>query len=273
MFLTLSPSGGEGRVRGKVQVMAQDNPTTRLFVPPPLDSAIALGPERAHLLRNVLRLKPGDVVAVFNAVDGEWTARIETLTKTAVSLLREKQRRKPVPERDLWLVFAPIKGDRIDFMAEKATELGVSRLVPVFTQRTVVARVNARRLAATATEAAEQSERLSVPAIDEARDLGAVLAAWPGARRLIVCDETGGGAPLAEFAQAAEVNAPHAIMTGPEGGYAPGELDLMASLPFVTRVGLGPRVLRADTAALAALAIFQSILDARAGAPAPRFAS
>lgn len=251
--------------------MAQDNPTTRLFVPPPLDATIALGPERAHRLRNVLRMKSGDVVAVFNAEDGEWSARIETLTKSTVTLAREAQRRKPAPERDLWLVFAPIKGDRVDFVAEKATELGVTRLVPVFTRRTVVARVNTRRLTATAIEAAEQSERLSVPAIDEARDLGAVLADWPRDRRLIVCDETGGGAPLAEFAGAADPESRYGIMTGPEGGFAPDELDLMASLPFVTRVGLGPRVLRADTASLAALAILQSILDARVGAPAPRF--
>ena len=251
----------------------------RLFVEEALGAgaAIALDRDRAHYLRNVLRAASGDAVGLFNGRDGEWRARIAAFAKHGAVLEVETQTRPQAPEPDLWLVFAPVKRARIDFIAEKATELGASALVPVMTRRTVVARVNIDRLRANAVEAAEQTERLSVPEIREAASLDRLLAGWPAGRRLILCAEAGEARPIAEAlrglaSESQELSgAPSgawAVMTGPEGGFAPAELDGLANLPFVTAVGLGPRILRADTAALAALACFQAILgDGRVRPP------
>lgn len=219
---------------------------------------VALPKEQAHYLRSVLRLTPGAKVALFNGRDGEWLAEIAELGKSAALLTLIRQLRPQVDEPDLWLVFAPVKHARIDFLAEKATELGVSALWPVFTQRTIVSRVNEDRLRANAIEAAEQSERLTVPMVMPAAKLEAALASWPAGRRLIVCDETGGGIPVAQ-ALSDNVVSGNAVLIGPEGGFTETELDGLRKLPFVTAVSLGPRVLRADTAALAALACFQAV--------------
>jgi len=174
-------------------------------------------------------------------------------------------------------VFAPIKRARVDFVAEKAAELGVSRLQPMLTSYTSVARVNCERLAANAREAAEQCGRLSVPEVAEPKGLFDLLGAWPGERRLLVCAEAGRARPVAELlaerareAGPAVARAPWAVMTGPEGGYAPSELDALGKLPFADLVGLGPRLLRADTAAVAALACWQAILGDGAERPPPR---
>jgi 16S rRNA (uracil1498-N3)-methyltransferase len=169
------------------------------------------------------------------------------------------RRRAPEPEPDLWLVFAPLKFARIDFLAQKATELGVSALLPVFTRRTVVERVNRDRLRANAVEAAEQSERLSVPEVHEAQRLDQAIGAWPRERRLYVCAERGDAMPMAKALQQDDHTGPAAILTGPEGGFEPGELDGLVKLPFVTAVSLGRRILRADTAAVAALAVWQAL--------------
>jgi len=221
---------------------------------------IELEPARAHYLRSVLRLGPGAAVAVFNAEDGEWLCRIAESGKKGVRLTAERQLRSPEPggEPDLWLVFAPIKRIRLDWLVEKATELGVSALLPVWTVRTQVERVNLERLRAHAIEAVEQSERVSVPALRAPERLDRLLASWPAARRLIMCDENGTGEPIS--AAAARLSqGPVALLVGPEGGFDETELDAMGKLSFVTRVGLGPRVLRAETAALAAVAVFQAI--------------
>jgi 16S rRNA (uracil1498-N3)-methyltransferase len=247
----------------------------RLFVEEVLGAGtvLALDRDRAHYLKKVLRAALGDSVGLFNGRDGEWRARIAAFAKHGAALEVEAQTRPQAPEPDLWLVFAPVKRARIDFIAEKATELGASALVPVMTRRTVVARVNIDRLRANAVEAAEQTERLSVPEIREAVSLDRLLAAWPAGRRLILCAEAGEARPIAEALRglASESQASSgawAVMTGPEGGFAPAELDGLANLPFVTAVGLGPRILRADTAALAALACFQAILgDGRVRPP------
>jgi 16S rRNA (uracil1498-N3)-methyltransferase len=245
----------------------------RLYVTGPLAGALALEPARAHYLRNVLRLKPGARIAVFNAEAGEHAARIESFAKAGGIVRVEEQLRGPAAESDLWLVFAPIKRARIDWVVEKATELGASRLLPVYTRHTIVTRVNTGRLLATAIEAAEQCERLSVPQIAEPAALDEVLASWDASRGLLICDETGGGEPIVRVANGLPLDRPQAILIGPEGGFAPAELDRLRSLPFVTAAGLGPRVLRADTAALAALAVVQAVMQERTGAPAPRFAS
>ena len=249
-------------------------PATRLHVEAELAAGTTLGlaRDRAHFLRSVLRLGPGAKLAVFNAHDGEWLAEIEGLGKGWCSLAIERQLRRPGAEPDLWLVFAPIKRARIDFIAEKATELGCSRLQPVMTRFTAVSRVNEERLAANAREAAEQCERLSIPEVAPTRSLGQVLDDWPEGRRLLVCAEWGEARPIAEALQSfrgegSGAAGPWAVLTGPEGGFAESELDALRELPFVVPVGLGPRILRADTAALAALACWQAVLGDGAERP------
>jgi 16S rRNA (uracil1498-N3)-methyltransferase len=237
-----------------------ERPATRLSVNEPLGigAELALGPDAAHRLRTVLRLAPGDPVAAFNARDGEWLCRLAVADRHHTSLVIERRLRPPEAASELGLLFAPIKRGRIDWLVEKATELGVSDLVPVVTRRTQNERVNLDRLRAHALAAAEQSERLSMPNLHAPQPLEAALAAWPIVRPLLVCDETGGGEPIA-VAAARLGPAPAAVLVGPEGGFADAELDLLNKFSFVSRVGLGPRVLRADTAALAALAVVQAI--------------
>ncbi len=251
--------------------MAKIRIATRLYVDDPLEAERTLGLDhgRAHFLRSVLRLSRGARLALFNGRDGEWLARIDGLGKGWASLVVESRRRPQDRPPDLWLLFAPIKRARIDFLVEKATELGVSVLQPVLTRRTDVARVNTGRLAANAREAAEQCERLSVPEVREPAELFGCLAQWPSGRRLLVCAESGAARPLDQVLRQAEAEAqaPWAVLTGPEGGFARSELDALGKLAFVTLVSLGPRVLRADTAALAALACWQAVLGDAAERP------
>lgn len=235
--------------------------TPRLFIEDDLaqGAGLALDGPRAHYLRDVLRLGLGAEVLLFNGRDGEWRARVSVTAKRSLDLLIESQTRPQAPEPDLWLCFAPVKKARIDFIAEKATELGVSALVPVITRRTNVERVNVERLRANAIEAAEQTERLTVPDVREPASLEQTLKTWPAGRRLLIADETGGGRPiLAALADAQP--GPWAVLIGPEGGFAREELDRIAALPGVLPVGLGPRILRADTAAIAALTCLQASL-------------
>jgi 16S rRNA (uracil1498-N3)-methyltransferase len=238
----------------------QARPATRLYVEAELAerAIVALSPGQAHQLRAVLRLGPGDTVALFNGRDGEWLARIETMARGACTVAVQRQLRPQEDEGDLWLVFAPIKRARLDVLIEKATELGASALCPVLTERTIVERLNPDRLAAIAREAAEQSERLTLPQIRAPLPLQRLIAAWPADRRLILCDETG-AAPPAATALAALPPGLRAVLIGPEGGFAESELDALRKLPFVCPVGLGPRVLRSDTAALAGLAVAQAV--------------
>ena len=212
---------------------------------------LAAGP--MHRLRTVLRLGPGAAVAAFNRRDGEWLCRLER-----DGLAVERQLRPAAPEPDLWLLFAPIKRARLDWVVEKASELGAAAIQPVWTARTQVERVNLERLRAHAVAGAEQSERLSVAEVRPPEALSRVLAAWPPGRSLLLCDESGAGLPIADAA-AATPPGPVAILVGPEGGFAETELDALRKLPFVSPVGLGPRVLRAETAAVAALAVYQAI--------------
>ncbi|MBV8090601.1 MAG: 16S rRNA (uracil(1498)-N(3))-methyltransferase [Alphaproteobacteria bacterium] len=235
-------------------------PAARIYFPCPIAAGgrIELSPDQAHRLRSVLRLGAGAAIAVFNRDDGEWVCRIDELGKSRARATVQSRLRLPELEPDLWLLFAPIKRARLDWLVEKATELGASVLMPVWTARTQVERLNIERLQAHAISAAAQSERLSVPELRAPEPLDAVLACWPPGRSLIVCDETGVSAPIGEAL--AQLSAePAALLVGPEGGFNQSELDALDKLSFVSRVGLGPRVLRAETAAVAALALFQGI--------------
>ncbi|MGH6829386.1 MAG: 16S rRNA (uracil(1498)-N(3))-methyltransferase [Rhizomicrobium sp.] len=233
---------------------------TRLFVRAALEpgAEVTLDDGQSHYLLHVLRARTGDRVLLFNGRDGEWQAEIVTGSKRrmAVRLKRRTGPQREVP--DLWLVFAPVKKTPSDYLTQKATELGVSRLQPVFTRRTNVTRLNRERLLANAIEAAEQSGRLTVPQIAGVVTLEKLLEAWPVDRRMLFCDEEGEAKSVAQGARDMG-EGPCAILTGPEGGFAADERMLLRSRPFVMPVSLGPRILRADTAALAALAIWQSV--------------
>jgi 16S rRNA (uracil1498-N3)-methyltransferase len=231
-------------------------PRTRLFVEAPLaaGASVDLSEAQAHYLTHVMRAGAGARVLAFNGADGEWEAEIVVPGKRRVALgvLTQTRAQDTVP--DVELVFAPVK--RIEFLVEKATELGARALQPVFTRRTTIARVNPQRLRAHTIEAAEQSDRLSIPILGEAAPLVDVLTRWPEGRRLYFLDETGGGVAIKDaFAD----NSRCSFLTGPEGGFDQTELDALRQLPFAKAVGLGPRVLRAETAALAALACWQAL--------------
>jgi len=241
---------------------ATGRPGPRLFVAADLAAGadIPLVEGQAHYLRAVMRRSVGDGLSLFNGRDGEWRAVLSELGKRRAVARAEALLRPQAVEPDLWLVFAPLKRTATGLIAQKATEMGVSVLLPVFTARTDAQRVNTDRLSAIAMEAAEQCERLSVPSVAAPRPLDALLGDWPADRRLILCDETGQGPPAAEAFGTLEPGRPAALMIGPEGGFAKGELDGLRKLEFVTSVTLGPRILRAETAAVAVLALWQSAL-------------
>jgi 16S rRNA (uracil1498-N3)-methyltransferase len=233
----------------------------RLHVDAALGIGVQVRPDekQAHYLLHVMRAKAGDRVNLFNGRDGEWSARVMELTKRSCALECERMIAKQTESPDLWLCFAPIKRTPADYVVQKATELGVRVLQPVATRRTIVSRVNLERMRANAIEASEQSGRMSIPEIRAPLALDKLLAAWPYDRRLIFCDESGGAPPIAQ-ALRTERDQPFALLTGPEGGFEQTERDALRSHAFVVPVALGPRILRADTAALAALAIWQSLL-------------
>ncbi|MBI1329621.1 MAG: 16S rRNA (uracil(1498)-N(3))-methyltransferase [Alphaproteobacteria bacterium] len=232
----------------------------RLYVEAPLGAGMRVVPDagQAHYLLHVMRAKAGDAVSLFNGRDGEWRARIADLIKKSCALVCEAQSEPQSSVPDLWLLFAPIKKTPADYVVQKATELGVSVLQPVFTRRTIVTRVNLDRMQANAIEAAEQSGRLTVPEIREPRDLPKLLRDWPSGRRILFCDEAGDARPIADALHGARGGA-WAILTGPEGGFDPAERDMIRALPSVMPVTLGGRILRADTAALASLAVWQAL--------------
>lgn len=241
--------------------MSEAAPKIRLFVERPLGPGgeIAPAPPQAHYLFTVMRLGPGDSVALFNGADGEWRARVAKADRRGGALVCETRLRDQDHAPDLHLLFAPIKKARVDFVAEKAAEMGARRMRPVLTRYTNAERVNVERLRAHAIEAAEQCGIMTVPDVDPPLGLGALLDGWEAGRRLMFCDETRDAAP-AQAALAAAGPGPWAVLIGPEGGFAPEERDRLRAAPFATPVSLGPRVLRADTAAVAALALWQATL-------------
>lgn len=218
--------------------------------------SVKLTDAQLHYLWNVLRCEMAQEVSLFNGRDGEWSAKLDS--KATAKTIKQKRVQKPEP--DIWLVFAPVKKDATDFIIEKATELGTRQFHPVFTERTNTQRLNLDRAQANAIEASEQTERLSIPEIFDAKDLRDVMADWPADRLLMYCDEGGGIPPIATFLQKADHMGKYGILVGPEGGFSENERTYLKTLPFVRPVHLGPRILRADTAALAALTCFQALL-------------
>lgn len=229
--------------------------TPRLFVDQPLglDVAPVIDGPSAHYLLHVMRAKLGDPLLLFDNRTGEWLATVLEAGKRALTLRIERQIRAIEQVPDLWLCFAPVKKARLDWIIEKATELGVARLQPVITERTIVERVKRERLEAQIVEACEQCGRTALPSLAEPVKLPQLLRDWPTTRALIFADEAG-GAPMATIA----APAPAAILTGPEGGFTDRERALLLDCTAVRRVALGPRILRAETAAIAATALWMA---------------
>ncbi|HVY19346.1 MAG TPA: 16S rRNA (uracil(1498)-N(3))-methyltransferase [Bauldia sp.] len=266
--------------------MIRDFTSTRLFLRPALSegAVVDLDAKQANYLANVLRLRDNDTVLVFNGSDGEWRATLAASGKKTWRLTATEQTRPQPHAPDLQYIFAPLKHARLDYMVEKAVEMGAGRLRPVITRHTQVTRINRDRMEANAIEAAEQCGILTLPTIDEPIALGDLLDRWEKndtGRRLIFCDESAAGDPLTQLAslkrdianesplpggerdrvrEVAPNPPPLAVLIGPEGGFAQDERAALLSRPYVTAISLGPRILRADTAAVAALALVQATL-------------
>jgi 16S rRNA (uracil1498-N3)-methyltransferase len=236
-------------------------PSVRLFVDARLVEGGRLDctPVQANYLGNVMRMKPGDALLVFNGRDGEWLARVAEARKGRCTLEAEARTREQTAGPDIHYLFAPLKRARLDYMVQKATELGVAVLQPVMTRRTAAERVNSERMRANVIEAAEQCGVLRLPEVREPEKLGAVLKDWPAERALIFADEA---APIASPLEALGglTHGPAALLIGPEGGFDETERDMLRGLPYVHTISLGPRIMRADTAAIAALALMDAVM-------------
>lgn len=232
----------------------------RLYLEQPLgpEQPVPLSQPQAHYLFGVMRLGPGAGVLLFNGRDGEWRARVAETGKRGGVLVCESATRPLMPPPDLWLVFAPIKKARTDFIVEKAVELGVARIVPVQTAHTNSERVRPDRLRAHAVEAAEQCGATVVPEVADLVSFDRLIASWPEGRRILWCDEQRAVGPAALEGERGA--APWAVLVGPEGGFSERERARLAAMPVARPISLGPRILRADTAAVAALALWQSAL-------------
>ena len=226
-----------------------------------LGQLVKVTKEQAHYLTHVLRQNIGDRVRLFNGRDGDWLASLVIMKKQTVVLEPIQQTRQQTTEPDLWLCPAPIKKAHFDFMVMKATELGVSHIQPILTSRTQVREINTERLIAIAVEAAEQSERQTIPTIAEPQTLEQFCAKWPSSRLPLLCAEFGEAEPVGKYLNTSSPNPAQqaCVITGPEGGFSDDELYLLRQLPLAKAVRLGPRILRADTAAIAALTCWQAL--------------
>lgn len=223
----------------------------------PIGSVIACMPEQAHYLVNVLRVKIGDEVYIFNGSDGEFCTSVASAGKKECLLEVKSLYKKFEKSPDVWLLFAPLKKDNTDLVVEKATELGVSKIVPVITKYTNAAKVRPERLQAQIIEAAEQSRRQDVPELVEVDTLQHILQNWPSERTLFYLDETGGGSEVVNvFNNSKE---PAALLVGPEGGFSQKELEILQKCKYTCAITLGKRILRAETAVIAALACWQAL--------------
>lgn len=220
---------------------------------------LALSEAQTHYLCNVLRLEKGSEFHGFDNQSGEYEVQIVTTSKKIATIKVGKQVRPYSQVPDLWLLFAPVKKDKTDFIVEKATELGVRKIMPTITSRTISERIKTERFVAQSIEACEQCRRVDLPQITAAEPLSKVLQQWDPQRILYVMDETRSGHSLVKVFAAAKNGSPAAILVGPEGGFAPEELELLRKMPFVQAVSLGSRILRAETAVAAAVSCWQAI--------------
>lgn len=230
----------------------------RLYLDAPLvpGGMVPLGKDQAHYLLAVLRLGDGAEVLVFNGRDGEFTATLRPQGKKSAALEIGAQTREQPPQSRLDFLFAPLKVGRLEYLVQKATEMGVRTITPVFTDHTQLHKVNAERLAANILEAAEQCGNLAIPKLGAAVRLETLLGTWDPARRIIFCNESQAGNNPREILSGVQER-DLALLVGPEGGFSERERDMLTTLPFVTPIPLGPRILRADTAAVAALTAVQ----------------
>lgn len=236
----------------------------RLHIPQPLAPGVALAPtlDQSRYLTQVMRLKAGDELRVFNGRDGEWRASIAEVLKKGVILRAGEQVRPQTHPPDVHLLIATVKKSALEFAVEKATELGAARIRLITTTRTQPQHLRLDRLDAIAEESAEQTGRMDVPPVDDPVKLDALLDGWEASRRLMFCDETGGAPAIAalQSSGAGRSPSPWAILIGPEGGFTPEEGARLRALPYAVAVSLGPRILRADTAATAALTLWQAAI-------------
>ena len=234
--------------------------TPRLHIEDTLSAAreIVLSREQAHYLTGVLRMAAGDAVRAFNGRDGEWLSYLATVSKKSVSLCCERLVAEARLPPDIDYIFAPLKHARLDYMVQKATELGARRLRPVMTSRTVAERVNLERMRANVIEAAEQCNLVHVPQVLEPQKLEKILVTWEKGRSLVYCDET--KASLNPLESLKALKTPSAVLVGPEGGFTNEEKELLKSQSFVIPISLGPRIMRADTAAIAAMTLMQVLV-------------
>lgn len=233
----------------------------RLYLPHDLGPGLVLEADRAqsHYLAHVLRMEPGRELLVFNGRDGEWSASVASVGKKAVSLRVDTLARAQPATPDLVYAFAPLKVGRMDYLVQKAVEMGAGVLQPVVTQHTQMTRPSTDKIAANVIEAAEQCGVLAIPDVRDPVKLERLLADWPKDRRLIFCDEDADtNNPMAALGAVAERRL--GLLVGPEGGFSDDERRMLRALPFVTAIPLGPRILRADTAAVAALAVIQATI-------------
>ncbi len=239
----------------------KNSPLVRIYVESDLSlqGSIELLEGDFHYLIHVMRKQTGQELVVFNGRDGEWLGRIDAISKRSLTVELTLKLRGQGTQTDIWVVFAPPRGGRLETIIEKTTELGVSRLLPVLTKRSVVDKINLEKCHLQAKEAAEQCERLSVPDIAPLTSLDLLLAQWDPSRLLLVCDETGRGDMINSILHDSK-GKPAALLIGPEGGFAEEELQKLSLAPFVRRVTMGPRILRVDTAAIAALVCWQACI-------------
>ena len=213
--------------------------------------------EQAHYLLSVMRLTDGEKILIFNGISGEFESQVSITGKKDISLQVTKKTRDFTSVPDVWLLFPPLKKDCTDFVIEKATELGIAKIVPVITRYTIAEKIKIQRWEAQSIEAAEQSRRVDIPQILPPQTLSELLSKWDAKRKLFFMDETGNGQKFRQALQKATT--PIALLVGPEGGFSEQELETLKDCPFATGISLGPRILRAETAALAALSCWQLI--------------
>lgn len=237
-------------------------PSIRLYTEAELSpgASIVLGPRQSHYINNVMRQKTGDFILLFDGLHGEWRGQIENFGRGWCNILVVNCTKQMTSSADVWLLFAPVKRTRIDFIASKSTELGASVIQPVFTEFTKARRVNKERLQLNAIEAAEQCGALSVPDVRETRSLSQIIELWPNDRRLLVCDNSVRRPPILDALENNQEKNLWALLVGPEGGFSENELDQIQQKANPIFASLGPRILRADTAVIAALTCWQSVL-------------